>query len=403
MSIFTRIFGGRDRAPEQKAASLAAPDERLIELFGAPPFRPGQPLSGERALDVPAVMGATRLLAETVSALPCHLYLRGADGAKERASEDPRYDLIHDRPADWISAPEFFEGLVTSAIVHGHGFAVATRVNGQVRELLPVPRTAITVEQPVAAEPIYKLRTKAGERLLSRRDVVHLTIANGRGLVHPARNTIGMLASLTDYMAGLFRNGARPAGVLVGAQSLDATRRDNLNRALDAGEERSALGRILRLPAGVSFTATQFSSVDLQTVEIWRLAVLDLCRAFRVPPSMLGEMTQATYGNAENSLREFLTLALHPILKKLESALEIVLLDDDERRTHFVEFMTDDLVRADLEKRFKAFSQAIGGPWLTANEGRAMDNRPPIAGGDELIRPVNMAPAGAPKDPDNGT
>ncbi len=394
----------RKIATDEKAATLAAPDEELLQLFGALPFKPGLPISGERALDVPAVQGATRLLAETVAALPCHLFRRGAEGAKSRADDDRRYDLLHDRPAPWLTAPEVFESLVTDAIVFGHGFAVAARVQGEVRELYSVPRKAMTVEAEVGEEPVYRLRTKTGERTYSRTDVVHLTIANGRGLVHPARNTIGLLASLTEYMSSLFRGGARPSGVVEIPSTMDAKSRDNFQKALEGVDKRGA-GAILRLPAGAKFTPTQFSSVDLQTVEIWRLGVLEICRAFRVPPSMLGEMTQATYGNAENSLREFLTLALHPILKRLEGALEIVFLNDDERRTHFIEFVTDDLARADLKTRMEAFTKAVGGPWLLANEARGADNRPPVEGGDVLRTPVNMAPAGANpsnQEPPNG-
>ncbi len=388
----------RKIATDEKAATLAAPDEELLALFGAAPIRPGLPISGERALDVPAVQGATRLLAETVAALPCHLHKRGTDGSKDRAIDDPRYDLLHDRPAPWLTAPEVFEALVTDAIVFGHGFAVAARVQDAVKELYSVPRKSMTVEAEVGQEPVYKLRTKTGERIYSRRDVVHLTIANGRGLVHPARHSIGLLHGMTDYMSGLFRGGARPSGVVEIPGTVDAKVRDNFQKTLDGMNDKRAPGSVLRLPVGAKFTATQFSSVDLQTVEIWRLAILDICRAFRVPPSMLGEMTQATYGNAENSLREFLTLALHPILKRLEGALEIVFLNDDERRSHFIEFATDDLARADLKTRMEAFTKAVGGPWLLANEARSADNRPPVEGGDVLRTPVNMAPAGA--DPD---
>lgn len=393
----TRV-GGRQAA---EVKNLAAPDDGLLELFGALPIRPGNPISGERALDIPAVQGAARLLTETVASLPAHLYVRGEGGAKDRAVDDPRYDLIHDRPAPWLTAPEVFEALVTDAIVHGHGFAVAARVQGQVKELYPVPRKAMTVEAEVGHEPVYKLRTKAGERVYSRRDVVHLTIANGRGLVHPARHTIGLLHAMTDYMSGLFRGGARPSGVVEIPATVDAKSRENFQKTLDGLNDKRQPGSVLRLPLGAKFVVTQFSSVDLQTVEIWRLAILDICRAFRVPASMLAEMTQATYGNAENSLREFLTLALHPILKRLEGALEIVLLNDEERRTHFIEFATDDLARADLKTRMEAFAKAVGGPWLVANEARAADNRPPVEGGDVLRSPVNMAPAKKEQDDDD--
>ncbi len=50
-------------------------------------------------------------------------------------------------------------------------------------------------------------------------------------------------------------------------------------------------------------------------------------------------------------------------------------------------------MRGDLAGRFTAYRQATGGSWLTPNEVRALDNRAPIEGGDELIRQAGQAEA----------
>jgi hypothetical protein len=49
-----------------------------------------------------------------------------------------------------------------------------------------------------------------------------------------------------------------------------------------------------------------------------------------------------------------------------------------------------------FEERADAIQKAVGGPTMTVNEARALDNRPPIDGGDTLIVPLNVTQNGNP-------
>lgn len=72
----------------------------------------------------------------------------------------------------------------------------------------------------------------------------------------------------------------------------------------------------------------------------------------------------------------------------------LTLLTPEERRAgYYIEFLVDDLARADIAARFTAYSQAINAGVLSPNEIRAMENRGPYAGGETFMRPVNTAPA----------
>ena len=46
---------------------------------------------------------------------------------------------------------------------------------------------------------------------------------------------------------------------------------------------------------------------------------------------------------------------------------------------------------------------ATGGPWMTRNEARAMQNRPPLEGGDDLIVPLNVIAGGQASPNDSGS
>jgi hypothetical protein len=55
--------------------------------------------------------------------------------------------------------------------------------------------------------------------------------------------------------------------------------------------------------------------------------------------------------------------------------------------------MIDDLVRADIAARFEAYAKAALNGIRSVNEIRALENRPPMPGGDELRMPLNQEPA----------
>ena len=78
-----------------------------------------------------------------------------------------------------------------------------------------------------------------------------------------------------------------------------------------------------------------------------------------MPPSMLFQLDRATWSNAEQMGREFLTFTLEPWLRVIEAALSRALLSREERRTHRVLLDRDDLTRADLTARATAISSLI--------------------------------------------
>ena len=86
----------------------------------------------------------------------------------------------------------------------------------------------------------------------------------------------------------------------------------------------------------------------------------------------------------------FLTFTLLPRIKLWQGAISR-LLTEEEQQTYYPEFLVDDLVKADIEKRFAAYSQAIASRIFNPNEVRAMENRPPYDGGDEFANP-NITP-----------
>jgi HK97 family phage portal protein len=147
------------------------------------------------------------------------------------------------------------------------------------------------------------------------------------------------------------------------------------------------------LEDGCEFEPLTFSSVDLQMLELRKFQVAEIARALRIPLHLLGDWERATWSNAETAGRQFLSFTLLPWLELWQQAIQRALLTPAERSTYYTEFVVDDLVRADIAARFEGYAKAAGNGILTTNEIRAMENRPPLPGGDDLRVPMNTEPA----------
>ncbi len=360
----------------------------------------GVAVSAETALTSPTTLACYRLLVDTIATLPVHVYQRLAGGGKQRA-EHPIEKLLSGFVSPWEHNESFRKKVTGDAILHGDGVAVAIKVRGKTREIHRLNRSAVSIQcDPATGEPRYIVTlADGGSQEYSWADVIHIPgIFNGgpisKSIIQLAREAIGVDITMAQHQAKLFANGARPAGLLkVPGKLTDIAIgkiRDSWN-SQHQGSENS--GKTAILEGGVEFQPISLNSTDAQFLELRKLAIEDIARAFGVPSILVGSLDRATWKNAEELSRQFLTYCLKPWLNAWQAALERALLTPAERDSLFIEFVVDDIVRADLASRFNAYFQAVGGPWMLANEARAADNQAPVAGGDVLRTPLNTAPA----------
>ena len=145
------------------------------------------------------------------------------------------------------------------------------------------------------------------------------------------------------------------------------------------------------------------SSVDSQFLETWKFLILEVARAFRVPPQLLFDFDRATWANAEQAGKEWLA-SLEFWMAPLEAAMRRALFTEDERRTYRIKFDRDDWSNVDLTARATAIASLISSRTLNPNEGRAWLDLPPRAGGEEYANPhtgASQPGAAAPQEPKN--
>lgn len=383
---FAGLFRKADPEPAPEPVTLT--DPLASWLFGAMPTHSNVSVTPKSAMQVPAVSSAVELIAEAVGTLPVKLFVRNAKG-KEADPAHPAFRLAHDEANDWTSAAELRTQLTHDALLHDRGgFAVANRVDGRVVEFIRLdPLTVEPKTDEASGEPFYVVRQGRKNIRYEYRDVLHIQAFGGSAPINRARNAIGLAMDLERHAAKLFTNGARPSGIL----STDAKSPAALKNIADMwnatfGDPNNA-GKPAILPEGTAYQQTGMSSIDAQFEQMSRFQTEEIARAFRVPPTMLFDLTRGTWSNTEEMGHQFLTYTLRPWLDAWEWAYARVLLTTEERTERFFEFVTDDLLTVSFAVRAAAYGQYRSMGVLTADELLAGLNRPPLPGGDELQNP----------------
>lgn len=383
----------RNLQPETKG--LAEPGDDLWAIFGLTPTAgTGTPVTPDAALRVPAVGAAIRVLSEAVATLdPCVKRIE-ADGTEVDDKTHAVLPLLRDQANDWTDGFSLIRDLVIDALSDDKGgMAYVNRLDdGRIAEIIRYRRGVIDVQfDQLTGEPRYRI----DRRVVPSSDIIHLRSPFGRAPLSLACEAIGVAIALDKHAARLFGRGARPSGALkfpkgMGEESVKKARA--AWRATHEGEDSG--GQTAILYDGTDFEPFTFNSTDSQFLENRKFQILEIARAFRVPPSMLFDHDRATWSNTEQMGREFLSYTLEPWLRATEGALRRALFTPEERGMYAVRFDRDDLTRADLSTRATVINSLISSRTINPNEGRAWLGLQPYAGGDQFANPnITSTPA----------
>jgi phage portal protein BeeE len=143
------------------------------------------------------------------------------------------------------------------------------------------------------------------------------------------------------------------------------------------------------LPNGVKAHELSGSNEAAQMLESRAFQVVEICRAFRVPPHMIQMLDRSTFNNIEVQGTEFVQHCLLPHLKRWEAAISRDLIVDDEK--YFAEHSVSGLLRGDHASRSAYYVSALQNGWMTVNEIRELENLNPIGPqGDQHFIQLNM-------------
>lgn len=350
----------------------------------------------DSAMQLSAVWACVKLLAETVASLPVTVYRVTPDGRKVHETH-ALTTLFSGKVNRYQTKVEFFETVILNLVINGNAYCRIERVGDRIVSLMPLMSAQIEVMMLDDGSLVYNYTNDAGVTVFAAESIWHLKLmGNGTIGMSPLayqRNSLGIAQAAEGAVTKIYRNGAKPSGVITIDRVLSDQQRDLIRSRFNT-LTTSTDDRLMVLEGGMKFDAISLSPEDIELLDSRKFQIAEICRWYGVPSVMVNDATgTSVWGSGiEQVMQGFYKLTLRPLLEKVESSIAAHLLTPAERSRIEIEFDFDALLRSDVKSRYESYRIAITNGLMTPNEARKAENLPAKDGGDELLIQGAMAP-----------
>ncbi len=369
------------------------------------PTATGIRISNNRALNYSAVFNAVQIIAGTVASLPLILYKRLDQHNKERFQNHPLYNVLHNMANPEMTSFVWREVSQAHLLLWGNSFSQIIRNAAlQVTELWPISPDRVKVTRNDKRQIIYEVKeTPTKPRIFRADEILHIPGLGfdgrvGYSVITLAQEGMGLGLAQEQFNAHFYGQGTHLGNVLEHPGVLGDVAHDNLEKSLQKFSGVTNSHRTMILEEGMKWKPMTMPLADAQFLESRTFQIGEMARWFNLPPHKLKELSKATFSNIEQQQIEFIQDSMRPWLVRWEAHIWWKLLNDEEKKTLFAEFLIAGLLRADMASRNAALAiQRINGI-INADEWRAIENMNPIedeAAGQKYWMPLNMSDAGA--------
>src|SRR5215212_10368599 len=370
-------------------ANLAGTEDRALPVVDSQPSYPTLTTSAPlnvttaNALRVSDAYACVRVLADSISSLPLHVY-RKTDQGRQPAGENARAVQLLNRPSPGSTGVDLISQIMVHLNVHGDAFVGKYRADNEIVQLGLITPESIQVELR-GRRIVYLLDTVKGRTEHGPEDILHIKGMSADGLrglspVTQCRTALGLSSSLQTSAKVYTEQGSKPTGVLTAPNG-------NSTRALERIAETWAakhggvenMHRVAVVAGDVKFEPIAFSADDSQFLQQRELSAREVARIFRVPAWAIDAPTgdSLTYATALEQSRALATYSLRPWATRIERAIS----NDPDLCPGgtYVQFDFDGLLRADAKTRADTYTLALNADtgWMRRDEVRELEDLPP--------------------------
>lgn len=338
-------------------------------------------VTADNVFQVNAVFSAVSLIADTISTLPIDVFIR-RDGA--------RFPF---RPApDWVQKPDvdlpkeaFYNSLIVSLLLDGNAFVrIFSNGSGQIVNMTVLNPTTVEVKRTAIGKLRFKVqgedRPLSTEEILFIPDVVKPGEVRGVSRIEALKENFGLALAMEKFASTFFGSGTNLSGVIEVPGNITQEQSEQLRNGFDKAHSGWRRGHKTGvLSGGATWKQTQIDPEKSTIIESRNQAVLDICRAFNVPPHLLA-ITEgsSSYASVEQTNLAWVTHGLRPIIQKIEGAISPLMSRTPGGENAFIKFNLDGLLRADITSRTAAYANGLQAGYLTINDVRRLEDLRPI-------------------------
>jgi HK97 family phage portal protein len=365
-------------------------------------------LTADGILRCGTVLAAVRFRGDSVAMCPPSTYL--IQGERRVVDAGHYSHRVLRNPNAWMTGNRWRHLMGVWMATWGNAYSeiVADRDSfaGELRPISPAhirirdQRTDGTLMYEYA-RPGRAPRELPQERVLHFRDIGTDGL-QGLAMYQLIRNAVNIALAAEQHLGTFLRKGSRLSGLVTPSTPLEKDQRDALrsalNKELGGASNTGAFGV---LPFGVEVKPVASTNREAQLSELSDQQVGAILRFLGVPGVVAGYADKtATYASAKEFFESGgIKHCVLPILTNMEAEEEkSLLLPGDGRQ---IKHNLDALLRANWKDRMAGLVQAVGGPFMSVNEARDIEDMDAIEGEryDQPHIPSNMAGAADTEEP----
>ena len=347
----------------------------LLDLFLAAGLLEGD-MTRQKALNIPTLAGCVELISSLVASIPIRLY-KEENGKVEEVKEDIRLKLLNEETGDTLTAFQMKKALVIDYLLMGNGYIYINKERNMIKSLHYVKESEVSVV--TATDPIFKnynimvqgvtYRPYNFVKLLRHSD----DGSTGYGIIEENPLLLSVTYNSLKYENIISKTGGNKKGFLQAENTLTKEVIENLKAQWRQMYSDNTENCIV-LNKGLSFKESQATPAETQMNENKITNGNEICKVFNVPPSIITGDGKANEGDFDKMFK----MAILPILNNLISSINRDLLLEKEKESFYFGVDTNELLKGDIEKRFRAYEIAIKNKIMGVNEVRYKEDLEPI-------------------------
>tara|TARA_R110000824_G_scaffold241968_1_gene430741 strand:- start:15075 stop:16292 length:1218 start_codon:yes stop_codon:yes gene_type:complete len=352
-----------------------------VGLF--PMTKSGASINENSALAISTVYACVYKIASTIAALGLEIYVKNGKNV-EVANIHPARALVNDKPNEVQTPYEFWETIVSSALLYGMGYAIIERDDrGHGTRLIYVHYNDVDLKE-VKNERVYVVKDYGVVRPENMLEICNLFRMSP---IRLHRENLGLAKSAQDFGSEYFGQSGQMTGVLTSEQPLKKEQMDMIQGSWNNG---AANAGTKLMPFGFKYQRISIAPDEAQFIETRQFQAQEICRIFSVPAALVQLPGQTTYNNVEQQNLMFARHTIVPWTKRIQQEIDRKLIPSYDRPAVYAKFNLNDLYRGDMDARAGFFTQMLSSGVMSINEVRADEEMNPIKGGDVHTVQINQ-------------
>lgn len=357
-------------------------------------------VNDERSLQISTVFACVRLISSVTACMPLDVFETKGDDRTKAPLTNPLARLLRYMPNQYMTAFDFRVAMTMQLCFYGNAYALIERnAAGDVISLIPL----LSVNMDVRLEGkrvVYRYKRDTEYAEFKQSEIFHLKGFGFNGLVGLSpiafgAKSAGVAVAMEDQQRDFYANGAKSPQILsTGDKTLSDKQRNQLDENFKEISGGPVKKRLWILEAGFTTQAIGVSPQDAETMAARKFQVSELARFFGVPPHLVGDVEKSTsWGSGiEQQNLGFLQYTLDPYLEIWETSILRWLVKPADLGKLHAEHNRDGLLSGDSTARANYMKTLVDTGLLTINEGRRVNNKPPLPGGDVATRQSQNVP-----------